>query len=142
MGSTFALAFSISHFIFFYFDLSRHLQHQRGICRMKNLCEFGQGIATSICVNIYRRVDGSIFLMLTWPSFLRYVITYYKGEHSKRKRIRNLRKFVDVIRCINLYIRKLYCVRNMYGVQWWILVYVGMCLVMYLINFCLCVWWL
>jgi hypothetical protein len=27
------------------------------------------------------------------------------------------KKFVDVIRCINLYIEKLYCARNMYGVQ-------------------------
>jgi hypothetical protein len=36
MGSTFGLAFSISHLIFFYFYLSRHLQNQRGRCRMRN----------------------------------------------------------------------------------------------------------
>jgi hypothetical protein len=76
------------------------------------------------------------------PSFLRYVITYSKGEQRRWKHIRNLRKFVDVIRCINLYIEKLYCVWNMYGIRWWILVYVNMCLMMYLINFYLCVWWL
>jgi hypothetical protein len=68
-------------------------------------------------MNIYRNVDGSIFLMVTWPSFLHYVITYIKDEHSRWKLIRNLRKFVDVIRCINLYIGKLYCLQNMYGVR-------------------------
>jgi hypothetical protein len=61
-------------------------------------------------MNIYRRVNGSILLMATWLSFLRYVMTYRKGDHNRRKRIRNLRKFVDVIRCINLYIVKLYYV--------------------------------
>jgi hypothetical protein len=55
-------------------------------------------------------VDGSIFLMVTCPSFLRYVITYSKGEQPRQKCIRNLRKFVDMIRCINLYIGKLYYV--------------------------------
>jgi hypothetical protein len=49
-------------------------------------------------------------------SFLCYVITYSKGEQRRQKHIRNLRKFVDVIRCINLYIGKLYCVQNMYGI--------------------------
>jgi hypothetical protein len=126
----------------FYFDLSRHLQHQRDIYWMKNFCQYHQGFVTSSCVNIYRRVDSSIFLMVTWPSLLCYVITYRKGEQRRQKRIRNLRKFVDVIRCINLHIGKLYCVWNMYGVRWWILVYVNICLMMYLINFCLCVWWL
>jgi hypothetical protein len=48
--------------------------------------------------------------------FLRHVITYTKDEHSRRKLIRNLRKFVDVHRCINLYIEKLYCVQNIYGI--------------------------
>jgi hypothetical protein len=84
---------------------------------MKNFCQFHQGFVTSSCVNIYRHMDGSIFLMVIWPSFLRYVITYCKGKHSRQKRIRNLRKFVDVIRCINLYIGMLYYVRNMYGVR-------------------------
>jgi hypothetical protein len=142
MGSTFGLVFSISHFIFFNFDLSRHLQHQRGIWWMKNLCQFHQGFVTFSCINIYHHVDGSIFLMVTWPKFLRYVITYHKGEHNRQKRIRNLRKLLDVHRCINLYIGKFYCVRNMYDVRWSILVYVNMCLMMYLINLCLCVWWL
>jgi hypothetical protein len=54
----------------------------------------------------------TIFLVVTWPSFLHYVITYIR-----RKLIRNLSKFVDVHRCINLYIEKLYCVRNMYSVR-------------------------
>jgi hypothetical protein len=106
----FGLAFSISYFIYFYFYLSSHMQHQRGICRMKNFCQYHQGFVTSSCMNIYHRVDGSTFLMVTWPSFLSYVITYSKGEHSRRKCIKNLRKIVDVIRCINLYIEKLYCV--------------------------------
>jgi hypothetical protein len=75
------------------------------------------GFVTSSSVNIYHRVDGSIFLMVTWLGFLRYVSTYSKDEHNRRKLIRNLRKFVDVNRCINLYIKKLYCVRNMYGVR-------------------------
>jgi hypothetical protein len=43
-------------------------------------------------------------------SFLRYVNTYSKDEHNRRKHIRNLRKIVNVHRCINLYIGKLYCV--------------------------------
>jgi hypothetical protein len=38
-----------------------------------------------LIVNIYRRVDGSIFLIVTWLSFLYHVITYYKGEHSMQK---------------------------------------------------------
>jgi hypothetical protein len=116
MSSTFSLAFSISHFIYFYFYLSRHLQHQRGRCWLKNFRQFHQGFVTSSCVNIYHRMDGSIFLMVTWPSFMCYVTTYTKYEHNRRKLIRNLRKFVDIHRCINLYIRKLYCVQNMYGV--------------------------
>jgi hypothetical protein len=52
---------------------------------MKNFYQFHQGFVTSTCMNIYRRVDGSVFLMVTWPSFLRYVITYYKGEHNRWK---------------------------------------------------------
>jgi hypothetical protein len=67
-------------------------------------------------VNIYRRMVCTIFLMVTWPSFLRYVITYCKDEHSRQKLIRNLSKFVDVNRCINLYIGKLYCIPSMYVV--------------------------
>jgi hypothetical protein len=55
--------------------------------------------------------------MVTWPNFLCYVIIYIKDEHSRQKLIRNLRKFVDMNRCINLYIGKFYCVRNMYGVN-------------------------
>jgi hypothetical protein len=141
MSSTFGLAFSIIHFIF-YFNLSRHLQNQMGSLRMKNFWQFQQWFITSSCVNIYRCVVRTIFLMVTWSSFLCYVITYNKDEHSRRKLIRNLGKFVDVHRCINLYIWKLYCVQNMYGVRWWILVYVNMCLMIYLINFCVCVWWL
>jgi hypothetical protein len=59
----------------------------------------------------------TILLMITWPSFLRYVITYTKDEQSRWKLIGNLGKFVDVNRYINLYIGKLYCVQNLYGVR-------------------------
>jgi hypothetical protein len=48
---------------------------------------------------------------------MRYVITYNKDEQNRQKLIGDLRKFVDVTRCINLYIEKLYCVQNLYGVQ-------------------------
>jgi hypothetical protein len=116
MGSTFSLAFCISHFIFC-FALFRNLQNQRVSFQMTNLLQFHQGFVTSSCVNIYRLVVSSILLMVTWPSFLRYVITYNKNDHNRQTLIRNLRQFVDVIRCINLYIGKLYCVLNMYGVR-------------------------
>jgi hypothetical protein len=68
-------------------------------------------------MNIYHRAVCTIFLMVTWPSFLRYVITYSKDEHIRQKLIGNLGKFVDVNRCINMYIGKLYCVQNMYDVR-------------------------
>jgi hypothetical protein len=142
MGSNFGLAFCISHFTVFYFDLSRHLRNQRASIRMKNLWQFHQGFVTSSCMNIYRLMVCTILLMVTWPSFLCYVITYNKDEQSRWKLIRNFWKFVDFKRCINLYIGKLYCVWNLFGVQCWILIYVNMYLMMYLINFCLCVWWL
>jgi hypothetical protein len=136
MGSTFGLAFSISQFIFFYFDLSRHLQQQRAVLRMNNLWQFHQGFATSSCMYIYRLMVRTIVLMVKWPSLLRYVNTYNKDKQSRWKLMGNLGKFVDVNRYINLYIG------NLYGVWWWILVYMNMCLMMYLINFCLCIWWL
>jgi hypothetical protein len=59
----------------------------------------------------------TIFLMVIWSSFPRYVITYNTDEHNRRKLIRNLRQFVDANRCINLYIGKLYYVQNMYDVR-------------------------
>jgi hypothetical protein len=135
MCSTFCLAFPLV-ISFFYFDLSRHLQHQKTILWMENLWQFHQGFVTSSYVNIYCLVARTILLMITWVSLLRYVITCNKDEQSRWKLIGNLRKFVDVNRCINFYMG------NLYGVQWWILVYVNMCLMMYLINLCLCVWWL
>jgi hypothetical protein len=142
MGSTFGLAFSISNFIFFILICP-------GTCKIRGMA-YGwrtsdnskQGFVTSFCINIYHRVVHTIFLMVTWLSFLRYVITYNKDKHNRWKLIRNLSKFVDIHRCINLYKGKLYCVWNIYGVRCWILVYVNICLMMYLINFCLCVWWL
>jgi hypothetical protein len=84
MGSTFGLAFQLVILYIFYFDLFNHLQHQRGICRMKNFCQYHQGFDTSSCVNICLCVDGSIFPMVTWPSFLRYVITYSKGKQRRQ----------------------------------------------------------
>jgi hypothetical protein len=66
-------------------------------------------------VNINHHVDGSILLMVTWPSFFCYVITYSKDEHSMRKCIRNLRNFVDVIRsCINLYRKVVLCTKHVW----------------------------
>jgi hypothetical protein len=55
MGSTFGLPFSISHFIFFHFDLPRPLQNQRASFQMKNLLQFHQGFVTSSCEFILSR---------------------------------------------------------------------------------------
>jgi hypothetical protein len=64
-----------------------------------------------MCEYIYCLLVCTILLMVTLPSFLCYVITYNKDEQSRWKLIVNLGDFVDVNRCINLYIRNLYGVR-------------------------------
>jgi hypothetical protein len=133
MGSTFGLVFSLVISYFFILIC-------QGSCKIK-----GPAYGWRVMIIPSRHchfMACSILLMITWPSFLCYVITYNKDEQSRQTNIWNLGKFVDVNRCINLYIEKLYCVWNLYGVRWLILVYVNMCLMMYLINFYLYVWWL
>jgi hypothetical protein len=46
----------------------------------KELMTIHHGFVISSCVNIYRLVVCSILLMVRWPSFLCYVITYTKDE--------------------------------------------------------------
>jgi hypothetical protein len=64
----------------------------------------------TILLRICHFLVRTILLMATSPSFMCYVMTYNKDEQNIWKLIGNLGKFVDINRCINLYIGKLYCV--------------------------------
>jgi hypothetical protein len=114
MGATFGLAFCISHFLFCFVQAPTN---SKGQLSDEELAIISSRICHFSCVTIYRLVMCSILLMFTWPSFLRYVIICNKDNHSRHTLIKNGRKFMDVNRCINLYIGKLYYVQNMYGVR-------------------------
>jgi hypothetical protein len=138
MGSTFGLAFSLSHFIFlFWFVLTPAtskgpLTDEQIMIIPARLCHF------LMCEYISPRGAYHVFdgHMAQFPALCDYI------EQGWAKQLETQRKFVDLYRCINLYIGNLYHIWNLYDVRWWILVYVNMCLMMYLINLCLCVWWL
>jgi hypothetical protein len=62
-------------------------------------------------------------------------MTEFPTDYIKQgwaKHLETHRKFVDFYRFLDMFIWNLYGVRNLYGIRWWILVHVNMCLMMYI----------
>jgi hypothetical protein len=82
VGSTFGLAFCISHFIFFLFCFVHAPAKSKGQLLDEELAT----IPSRIChflMQEYISPRGVFHTPETWPSFLRYVITYNKDDHNR-----------------------------------------------------------